>query len=910
MTALDDFLAEHDRPYRRVVIPTFFGLAIVVEEERIRDRPELAAALDRLEGAEGRRELLDVGESARLRAMVMQHTNIQRSQHRLARAARRYLKLLKGALLDEHYLENEIRVTYLAMCAKNKQEPEPERVRDPVRSQQDSYNRLLRLRRAGSSEPWWGSNGFLPFTSIGRARLDHLEQCLDAVRTEPVPGDLVDCSVERGGAAVFLRGFLDAHEEPDRTVWVAGEFRASPAPEPEPAAVDETLSHFRADLNLIRDAFARFDLLDGRVRFLQGPFEASLPAAEIERVALLRLGHGIGRDARAALDRLYPRLSIGGFVVVDDYADAECAAAVDAYRAAHGLTEPLERVDASAVTWRKAVPVEADADPGGAAASLLFGLPLAPARHEDTIDLTVVVVFYNMRREAARTLHALSRAYQEGLEGVRYEVVAVENGSSPEEKLGREYVESFGSEFRYVDLGDAARPSPVHALNRGIQLGRGKAFALMIDGAHVLTPGVLRYGLLGLATYAPAIVATQQWYLGPGQQGESMGDGYDEAYEDRLFARINWPESGYRMFEIGNFVGGRDWLDGVWESNCMFASRAQLEQVGGFDERFSMPGGGFANLELYERLGSSAGTTVVSILGEGSFHQVHGGVTTNQPDAEVRRSRVFGYGEHYAELRGRRFRGPNKPIHYVGRIASPEARRTRARRLTSPMFGRGAAAPGPDGLPQSSAPVPDDLRATFVEAVWQSLAWEHGTWLGHPVTGVPTDLATYQDLIASIRPDWVIETGTGNGGRALFLASICELIGHGQVVSIGEGLPEDLPQHPRLTYVDGKPEAAETVARVRGIVGVDPNALVFLGRALAHLVVASFEAYAPLVPVGSYVVVTDTVVNGNPVWAGFSAGPFEATKTILARHGEFCVDSERERFALTFNPGGFLKRFR
>ena len=87
----------------------------------------------------------------------------------------------------------------------------------------------------------------------------------------------------------------------------------------------------------------------------------------------------------------------------------------------------------------------------------------------------------------------------------------------------------------------------------------------MIDGAHVLTPGVLRFGLAGLRTYAPAIVATQQWYVGPGQQGDAIDDGYDTAYEDRLFDTIDWPHDGYRLFDIGHFIGDRDWLDGVWE---------------------------------------------------------------------------------------------------------------------------------------------------------------------------------------------------------------------------------------------------------------------------------------------------------------------------------------------------------
>jgi cephalosporin hydroxylase len=390
-----------------------------------------------------------------------------------------------------------------------------------------------------------------------------------------------------------------------------------------------------------------------------------------------------------------------------------------------------------------------------------------------------------------------------------------------------------------------------------------------------------------------------------------MRHGYDQEYEDRLFKRIRWPEDGYRLFEIGHFLGGRDWLDGVWESNCMFVPRRQLEQVGGFEESFDMAGGGFANLELYERLGSAPDVTVATIIGEGSFHQVHGGVSTNQPDADERRSRVFGYGEHFSDLRGRRFRGPGKPLHYVGRIASPDARRSRARRLTAETFGSGPFAPGVDGIPATPSPVPEDLRWSFIEAVWQSMAWNEETWLGHPVTSAPSDLFAYQQIITSGRPDWVIETGPGAGGRTLFLASICELIDHGQVIAIGEGLSDDLPAHPRITYVDGSPSAAETVERVAAMVGPDPHALVLIGGcAHRNVTQQEFEAYSRFVPPGSYVVVTDTVVNGNPVWAGFGPGPFEAVKQILAGHGEFATDYEPERHSFTFNPGGFLKRTR
>ena len=112
----------------------------------------------------------------------------------------------------------------------------------------------------------------------------------------------------------------------------------------------------------------------------------------------------------------------------------------------------------------------------------------------------------------------------------------------------------------------------------------------MIDGAHVLTPGVLQLGMLALDAYAPAVVATQQWYVGPGQQPDVVSQGYDQAYEDRLFEGIAWPNDGYRLFDIGHFIGDRDWFDGILESNCLFAPRTLLEQVGGFDDSFSIAG--------------------------------------------------------------------------------------------------------------------------------------------------------------------------------------------------------------------------------------------------------------------------------------------------------------------------------
>ena len=159
-----------------------------------------------------------------------------------------------------------------------------------------------------------------------------------------------------------------------------------------------------------------------------------------------------------------------------------------------------------------------------------------------------------------------------------------------------------------------------------------------------------------------------------------------------------------------------------------------------------MPGGGYANLELYERLGSAPDVTVCTILGEGSFHQVHGGTTTNQTDAAERRARVFGYSEHYAEVRGRPFKGPGKPIHFVGRLPNQAARRSKPRRMSTAKFAESARA-GVDGFPEAPTPVPEELAAGFTEAVWRSLPWTQTSWLGRRVTTAPTDLLAYQEVI-------------------------------------------------------------------------------------------------------------------------------------------------------------------
>lgn len=818
---------------------------------------------------------------------------------RLARATRRYLDLLRDALLDEHYLENELRIEQLLKCVTTGQEPDLDKLANPARYMTKALRDLQRRRQAGELQDAEVSRADgaheLAYAGLGRIRLDHLEACLEVIRDEAIEGDLVESGTGRGGASIFMRGFLEAYELSGPRVWVVDRFGAR-----DPAATNGGFS-FPPDLNTVREAFARFDLLDERVVFLQGPPSHALGEASIGEIALLRVGFRDPDDVRATLDALYDRVAPGGFVVFDAYRAADCQAAVDRFRSAHGVVEPLERIDWSGAAWRKTAEAgrKVRAERGAVRATRETPRPTAAK------DLAVVVVAYNSRREAARTLHSLSRSYQRDIDDLDYEVIVVENGSGPEQRLSEDFVRSFGAEFRYIDLGDDATPSPAGAINRGIAASTAPILALMIDGAHVLTPGVLRYGMLGLSTYAPAIVTAKQWYVGPGQQPQAVAGGYDTEFEDRLFDEIDWPIDGYRLFEIGYFIGDRDWFDGEWESNCIFVPRTLLDQVGGMDESFSAPGGGFVNLDFFERMVGTPGVTLVTMLGEGSFHQVHGGTTTNlaEPD-ELLRS----YDDQYEELRGRRFQVPSQRAHYVGTL-SPAARRTKPRRMNSFQLFRNAHVEASDRRPSRPVPVPQDLQTEFIDAFWRSGEWHRTTWLGQSTHKAPTDLLAYQELIHRVRPDWILETRTGTGGRALFLASICDLIDNGQVLSIDSYPLASRPEHPRITYLRGDPAAERTAAEAREIVGERPNALVILGAAAGPQVSAAFRSFAPLVPVGSYVVVEDTILGGNPVWAAFGSRPAAMAKEI-AEEGEFLPDRSLERFALTFNVGGFLKRVR
>ena len=273
-------------------------------------------------------------------------------------------------------------------------------------------------------------------------------------------------------------------------------------------------------------------------------------------------------------------------------------------------------------------------------------------------DLSVVVVTYQIELEARRTLHSLSRGYQRGVSGIDYEVLVVDNGSPdpfPEDAMA-----TLDGTFRLHRI-DPAPSSPAYAANLGVSMTTGRYVCVILDGARMVTPGVIAMGLQAASLHPRAIVTPMAWHLGPEHQSLSIPKGYDSRAEGALLAQIGWPADGYRLFEISALAGANPggFFGGINESCCLIVPRALWEEVGGLDERFDIPGGGLVSLDLFSRLLETPSSQLVVLLGEGSFHQVHGGASTGTSADPA------AWHAQYQALRGRPYGNPRiQPVYF------------------------------------------------------------------------------------------------------------------------------------------------------------------------------------------------------------------------------------------------------
>jgi hypothetical protein len=198
------------------------------------------------------------------------------------------------------------------------------------------------------------------------ARFDNLQFCITDAVTQKVPGDLVETGVWRGGATIFMRAMLKVLAADDRRVWAADSFEGLPKPDPEKypleakafgsAAMTKYYNHLAVGLDDVKRNFEAYRMLDDNVVFLKGWFKDTLPTAPIESIAVLRLDGDYYESTRDALTNLYDKVSVGGYIIIDDYGEDSwtyCRKAVDEFRNERSITDPLVQVDKPCSYWRK-----------------------------------------------------------------------------------------------------------------------------------------------------------------------------------------------------------------------------------------------------------------------------------------------------------------------------------------------------------------------------------------------------------------------------------------------------------------------------------------------------------------------------------------------------------------------------
>ena len=281
---------------------------------------------------------------------------------------------------------------------------------------------------------------------------------------------------------------------------------------------------------------------------------------------------------------------------------------------------------------------------------------------EKNIRLSIILVAYNMPRELPRTLLSLSQKMQREIGSEEYEVIVVDNGSSiPFDK------DSCSEIMPNIQFMDVSTPSvsPCKAVNEGQHQARGDVIGVMIDGARMVSPRLLKNAIEAAELHDRAVIGTFSFHLGPQPQMQSIHNGYNQDEEDRLLATVPWEDNGYLLFDISVFAGSSRW---GWhelpaETNALFMHRDMWDELDGYDEDFVSPGGGLANLDAWRRACHLPDNQVIMLHGEGTFHQFHGGVSTNSP---VSRWKEFDC--EYSRIRGQSYAKPDADPRFYGRF--------------------------------------------------------------------------------------------------------------------------------------------------------------------------------------------------------------------------------------------------
>ncbi len=281
--------------------------------------------------------------------------------------------------------------------------------------------------------------------------------------------------------------------------------------------------------------------------------------------------------------------------------------------------------------------------------------------------MSIVVIVYSMSSQATNTLHTLSADYQIDVSANDYEVIVVENESG--DMLEKKSISKFGKNFRYFQRSNDS-VSPVKAINFGVEQAKSDFVCLMIDGARMVTPGIVHFAVCARNISKKAVVAVPGYHIGEELQQIAVQKGYNSEVEKKLLDSIDWKKNGYELFKIACLSGtsAKGFFHPLAESNCLCFTKKMYRKVGCCDMRFDLPGGGFVNLDLYKRLCEVKGAKLFMLLGEGSFHQLHGGVSTSESYERLQQNLVPQFKEQYKKIRGNEFFAPRTCPVYLGTV--------------------------------------------------------------------------------------------------------------------------------------------------------------------------------------------------------------------------------------------------
>lgn len=191
-------------------------------------------------------------------------------------------------------------------------------------------------------------------TMIGLRQLDQMQEAIKDVVARDVQGDLLEAGVWRGGMTIFMRAVLRTLEGNRRRIWVADSFSGLPTPNAEFDTFGWQSGEMAVALEEVKANFERYGLLDGKVEFLKGYFNETLPSAPIEKLSILRVDADLYESTKDVLNSLYPKLSVGGYAIFDDYLNLEdCRKAIDEYRSDNDIGDRIVRIDNRSVYWIK-----------------------------------------------------------------------------------------------------------------------------------------------------------------------------------------------------------------------------------------------------------------------------------------------------------------------------------------------------------------------------------------------------------------------------------------------------------------------------------------------------------------------------------------------------------------------------